>query len=250
MKKISAVIIDDELNNCLNLQSIIQRYCDDIDVVSLAHSAVEGIDVISKFKPKLVFLDIKMPGGSGFDMLERIQNTDFEVIFVTAYDQYAIKAIRLSAIDYLLKPINILDLKSAVSRAVDKISKSPETNKSLENYLENINKSSIEKKIALPTAERIVFSKVSGIIRMEGENNYTHIFFENGEKLLVSRTIKEYEELLSENGFIRTHQSHLVNKNYVHSYEKHDGGYLKLQNGDTVNVSRQRKEYVLRLLRK
>ncbi len=248
MEKIISVIVDDEINNCLNLRTILNRYCEDLEVVATAHSAIDGIDIISKHKPQLVFLDIEMPDGSGFDLLERISNLNFEVIFVTAYDQYAIKAIKLSAIDYLLKPINILDLKTAVSRATDKIRSTHKINQTLSHYLSNIKTDSKERTIALPTSERVVFAKVDEIVRMKGENNYTQIHLIDGKKILISKTIKEYENLLKNDGFIRTHQSHLVNKIHVKSYEKRDGGYLKMTDDSSISISRQRKEEVLLIL--
>ena len=248
MEKITAIIIDDEVNNCNNLRELLKKYCCEIEVAGMAHSAIDGYNLIQQEAPSLVFLDIQMPGGSGFDLLERLKPIPFEVIFVTAYDQYAIRAIRLCAIDYLLKPIDILDLKTAVDRAVQKIVKK-QPNRALENMIENTVVKSDNEKIALPTAERLLFVKLSEIVRCLGENNYTTVFLKNGESVLVSKTLKEYEELLSENGFLRVHQSHLINLSYIRSYEKQDGGYLKMSDGSIINISRQRKQMVLDCLK-
>ncbi len=248
MYKIKSVIIDDEINNCENLKNILNRYCPEVEISGIAHSAAAGLELIIQQKPQLVFLDIQMPGGSGFDLLESIKNPTFDVIFITAYNQYAIKAIRKSALDYLLKPVNILDLKEAVSRAIEQQEQESSKNENLQNYLNNQQVSETERKIALPTSERVLFVKVKDIIHCKGENNYTQIFLNDGKSILVSKTLKEYEELLSEDGFIRVHQSHLINTKHVQSYERHDGGYLKMSNGNSVSISRQRKDHVLSIL--
>ncbi len=248
MKKVAAVIIDDEENNCRNLSELLQKYCSKVEITGMANSAIDGYKLIQEKKPSLVFLDIQMPGGSGFDLLERLKPVPFEVIFVTAYDQYAIRAIRLCAIDYLLKPIDLLDLQAAVDRAINKIRKKL-PNQALENMLANARSENKDETIALPSVERLLFVNLSEIVRCLGENNYTTVFLSNGESVLVSKTLKEYEELLKLNGFLRIHQSHLVNLNYVRSYEKQDGGYLKMADGASVSISRQRKQEVLELLK-
>ena len=249
MKTITSVIIDDEINNCQNLQSILTRYCPEVDILGMAYNATEGLELIIKEKPELVFLDIQMPGGSGFSLLESLKHPCFDVIFVTAFDQYAIKAIRKSAIDYLLKPVNILDLKEAVSRAIEKKELKGDQNSHLTNYIKNRGSAESQSKIALPTSERLLFVKIEDIIRCQGENNYTKFFLNDGHSVLVSKTIKEYEELLKEDGFIRVHQSHLINKKHVNSYEKREGGYLKMVDGSMVSISRQRKDFVLTQLK-
>lgn len=245
--KIKAVIVDDEPNNCENLKGLLTKYCPDVEIVAMAHSAKEGKTHILLHHPELVFLDIQMQGGSGFDMLEQLSPTNFEVIFVTAFDQYAIRAIRFCAIDYLLKPVDILDLQTAVTRAVNKI-RQREPNVSMRNLLENRKLEIEDLKIALPTAERVLFVRLSEIIRCLGDNNYTTVYLQGGDSVLVSRTLKEYEELLSDEGFIRVHQSHLINSRLVRSFEKQDGGYLKMTDGSSVPISRQRKQEVLQKL--
>lgn len=246
--KIKAVIVDDEKNNCENLKELLTRYCPELEILAMAHSAREGIEAISRTKPELVFLDIQMQGGSGFDLLEQVRPVDFEVIFVTAFDQYAIRAIRFCAIDYLLKPVDILELQAAVQRAVSKI-RQRDPNLAMTTLLANRKTGNEDLKIALPTAERILFVQVSEIIRCLGENNYTTVFLKNGASVLVSKTLKEYEELLSDKGFLRVHQSHLINHQYIRSFEKQDGGYLKMTDGASVPISRQRKPQVLQQLK-
>jgi len=224
------------------------RYCPVVEVAAIAHSAREGLEVISQTKPQLLFLDIQMQGGSGFDLLEQVKPVDFEVIFVTAFDQYAIRAIRFCAIDYLLKPVDILDLQAAVQRAANKI-RQRDPNLAMTTLLANRKPETNDLKIALPTAERILFVQVSEIIRCLGENNYTTVFLKSGASVLVSKTLKEYEELLSDKGFLRVHQSHLINVNSIRSFEKQDGGYLKMTDGASVPISRQRKQQVLQQLK-
>lgn len=246
--KITTLIVDDERNNCENLKELLNQYCGELEIVGMAHSASEGIEAILHLKPSLVFLDIQMQGGSGFDLLEQIKPVDFEVIFVTAFDQYAIRAIRFCAIDYLLKPVDLLELQAAVKKAANKI-RQRDPNLAMTTLLANRNTATDDLKIALPTAERILFVLVSEIIRCLGENNYTTVFLKNGTSVLVSKTLKEYEELLADKGFLRVHQSHLINSNYIRSYEKHDGGYLKMTDGASVPISRQRKQQVLQQLK-
>jgi two-component system LytT family response regulator len=248
MGKVKAVIVDDEFNNCMNLKELLSKYCPDVDIVAIAHNAADGALEITRTKPSLVFLDIQMQGGSGFDMLEQLKPVSFEVIFVTAFEQYAIRAIRFCAIDYLLKPVDILDLQAAVSKAAEKIlQRGP--NIPMANLLENRKHETHDLKIALPTSERILFVVITEIVRCLGDNNYTTVFLKNGESVLVSKTLKEYEELLSDKGFLRVHQSHLINLDYIRSYEKHDGGYLKMTDNASVPISRQRKPQVLQQLR-
>ncbi len=244
---ITTVIIDDEVNNCNYLSSLIKEYCPEIEIKGVAHDASSGVQLINKLNPQLLFLDIKMPGGSGFDMLDAIPHRNFEVIFVTAFDQYAIKAIRFCAFDYLLKPINLLELQQATARVSNKII-DHHNNISEKWQVLEANKKSDQKSIALPSQERVLFVRTGEIVRCQGENNYTFVHLTNGEKVLVSRTLKDFEELLESEGFIRVHQSHLINKQQVKSFERTDGGYLVMKDGTSVSISRMRKNKVLKTL--
>ncbi len=246
---IRAIIIDDEAGNRENLQRMLERHCGNVQVLAVAASAIEGIDAISTHSPDLVFLDIEMPHANGFELLESLPRIDFEVIFVTAFDHYAIRAIKFCALDYLLKPIDLLELKVAVEKVSEKLQRARE-NESMEIFMQNRRNPQQVKKIALPTADKVDFVAVNEIVRCQGESNYTHIFLANGKKILVSRTLKEYEELLSEYNFLRVHQSHLVNVAEVKTYVKRDGGYIVMSDGAEVSVSKQKKEAVLTRLAK
>nr|WP_319399721.1 LytTR family DNA-binding domain-containing protein [uncultured Carboxylicivirga sp.] len=246
-KLIKAIIVDDEPNNCLYLRKQLQKYCIQVEVCAMANNAAEGVQLIHQYQPDLVFLDIQMPGGNGFDLLESISERDFKVIFVTAYDQYAIKAIRYCAFDYLLKPINTIELQKAVDRVVAELKSHKKESKLQYETLQH-NGAHSAKRIALPSAQRLLFVEVSDIIRCEAESNYTCIYLQSGAKEVVSKTLKEYEELLAEEGFIRVHQSHLVNVQMIQSYEKADGGYLLMKDASQVPISRLRKEKVMEVL--
>ena len=242
--RINSIIIDDEPNNIENIQSILQRLYPEINVVATATDAEYGIAAIDKLQPDLVFLDIQMPGRSGFDLLRAFSQINFEIIFITAYDHYGIQAIKFSALDYLLKPIDIEEFKSAIQKAKDKIA-SRQKNHSIENLLEYIKRGQNEPpKMALPTLEEIRYVPVTEIVHCQASNNYTIFHLENGEQILVCKTLKEFAQLLQTHRFIRTHQSHLVNTSFVKSYLKEDGGTLLLKDQTKIPISRQNRETV------
>lgn len=245
--RIKAVIVDDEQNNVDNLRRLLQKHCAEVEVIGEALNAEAAKEAIQKLQPELLFLDIQMPDKNGFDLLRSLTQPAFEVIFVTAYDQYGIQAVKFSAVDYLLKPINAEELVAAVQKAVQR-TKERRQNGHLENLLHLLrqNGQRQEHRIALPTAKETRFVKTDGIVRCQSSNNYTTFYFADGEKLLVAKPIYEYDELLKDYGFIRCHQSHLVNRSYVKSWVKEDGGYLLLNDGTQLPVSRQRKEDVLK----
>jgi two-component system LytT family response regulator len=244
-----AVIIDDERHNVENLTQLLTTYCPQVLVCETAMNADDGKISILKHQADIVFLDIQMPDKNGFDLLRDLSQYDFEVIFVTAFDQYAIQAMRFAAVDYLLKPINIEELQSAVNRAIKKCELKLQ-NRQLENLILLLKnqQNKDEHRIALTTMKETRFIKTSEIVRCESSNNYSTFFLQNNEELLVCKPIYEYEEILSGYGFIRCHQSHLVNKKYVKSWVKEDGDHLLLFNGKEIPISRTKKDLVKKAL--
>ncbi|MBL7757557.1 MAG: response regulator transcription factor [Chitinophagaceae bacterium] len=242
------VLIDDEVNNLENLQFLLQRYCPELEFAGTATSATEGLQLIQTQSPDLVFLDIQMPGKTGFDLLRSVDKINFEVIFVTAYDQYGIQAIKFSALDYLLKPIDIDELKKAVVRATEKIT-SKQQNYPISQLLAYLQQPRQEPlRIALPTLKEIHYVNPDDIIRCEASDNYTLFFLADGEKIMVSKTLREYADLLKPHNFLRCHQSHLVNIRFVKSLLKEEGGLLQLTDKTKIPVSRQNLEPVKKAL--
>lgn len=240
------IIVDDEKSARESLASLLQTYCPLIEIIGTADSVKQGIAAIEKHKPHLVFLDVQMQDGSGFNLLEALPENNFEVIFTTAYDQYALKAIKFSALDYLLKPINIEELKLAVQKAIDNTSKD-DLNKRVISLLENIKQGNIHKKIALPFVSGFRVVDVNFIIRCQADRNYTHIYLSDGSKETASKSLKEFEDMLSEHSFFRTHQSHLINLNHVKNYLKGRGGQVELTDGSVVEVARTKKDEFVKL---
>lgn len=241
---IRAVIIDDEQNNIDNLSILLKEHCGEVFISATALHAIEGEKIINIYQPEIIFLDIQMPYKNGFELLKSLSAHNFEVIFVTAYDQYGIEAVKFSAVDYLLKPISVDELKLAVQKAVSRIS-SKQQNFKLENLINILRKEQKdEHRIAISTLKETRFVLTKTIIRCESSNNYTTFFLETGEKLLVSKPIYEYEEILTNYGFIRCHQSHLVNKRFIRSLVKEDGGYLMLENFTQIPISKNKKEVI------
>ena len=240
---IKAIVIDDEQESRNTVINILNNFCENIQVIAQAENVRDGIDEIEKEQADVVFLDIQMPDGTGFDLLEKLVEINFQVIFVTAFDQYALKAIKFSALDYILKPVNPQHLMDAVEKI-----KAPKTDfglisKQISTLLRN--KNGFER-ITLPTFEGLRFIILKDIIRCEADNNYTNFYLNSGEKVLVTKTLKEYDESLSGEDFIRVHQSHLVNIKFVDRYIKGDGGTIIMTDGSHVEVSRRRKEAFLK----
>lgn len=239
-----AILIDDEVANLENLQILLARHCPDVRVVATANGVEDAFFKINSYQPDVLFLDIQMGKLSGFDLLEQVPVKNFEVIFVTAYDQYGIRAVKFAALDYLLKPINADELISAVSKASSRI-KDRAQNEQLNFLLQQIRKADpILPKIALPQQNEIRYVVVDEITRCEADNTYTTVVLASSERILVSKPLKEYAELLKLQGFLRVHQSHLINPSQVKSWLKEDGGVLLLKNGDKVPVSKANRELV------
>ncbi len=241
-----AVIVDDEHKSRENLKNLLEEFCDGVEVIGLAQNVKEGIEFIDNLHPDLVFLDIQMQGETGFDLLEHYRKFDFGVIFTTAHSEYAIRAIRFSAIDYLLKPIDIEELQLAVKKAGELAGQESQFKNKLEVLLQNLkpdNKTNY--KIALPTTNGLVFIKIHDILYCQGESNYTIIHIAGDKKYMVSKTLKDYEEMLSEYNFFRIHKSYLINLNEIKEYVRGDGGYVVMNNQKMLDVSKRKKESFL-----
>jgi two-component system LytT family response regulator len=239
-----AIIVDDEPANVENLQLLLSRYCPGVSVVARASSKQTATELISLHRPDLLFLDIRLGQGSGFDIFTALPDTSFEVIFVTAFDQYGIRAIKFAALDYLLKPVDIDELVEAVAKAERKV-KDKHSGRQLDFLLAELRRDKSKPiRIALPQQKEVKYVSTEEILRCEAANTYTFFYLANAEKILVSKPLKEYADLLQSHGFIRTHQSHLVNGRFVKSWLKEDGGMLLLASGDKVPISKVNRENV------
>ncbi|TCD02964.1 LytR/AlgR family response regulator transcription factor [Pedobacter psychroterrae] len=245
-----ALIVDDEQSNIQNLSTLLNTYCPRVIIAGSANTVKNALEKIGSEQPDLIFLDIQLGLQSGFDLLKQLPTKDFEVIFVTAFDKYGIEAIKFAALDYLLKPVEIPELVLAVNKAEDKLMAKQKTQQ-LNFLLSHLkNEEAAPAKIALPQLHEIRYVAISDIIRCEADNSYTLFYLANNDKIMVSRSIKEYSELLKPIGFLRTHQSHLVNSLFVKSWIKEDGGTLLLTNGDKIPVSKPNKATVQSTLNK
>jgi len=247
MQVLKAILVDDELNSLQNLHYKLLEYCPTIKVVAQTQNPEEAVHLIHQYKPDVIFLDIEMPRISGFKMLELIPEVDFEVIFITAYNHYAINAIRISAFDYLVKPVSIEELQQTIGRlGISAIKKTRERAELLKKNLAN--PKSQEDHIALPANDGLEFIQVKQIIRIESSSNYSRVIIQDGQPLLVTRQLKDFEELLQDYRFYRVHHSHLINLNYISKYVRGDGGQITMRNGDVIDVSRRKKEVFLKLI--
>ncbi len=244
---IRCVIVEDEEIARRVLKSLLAQYCQDVMVCAEADDVASGKNMIEMFRPDLVFLDIEMPGGSGFKLLSSVENIDFEVVFITAYEQFAIKAIRHDALDYILKPIDPKELVAAVEKV--KEAKYKKTlKKQYDNILKNLDPEQlVVRKISLSTTDKIHLIDVDDIIRCESDNYYTKIFFKDGNSLLVSKTLKEIDQKLEEYDFVRTHKSHLVNIRYINNFIK-DEMMVVMADDTKVPVSKRKKERILEVI--
>jgi two-component system LytT family response regulator len=245
---IKAVVIDDEENSRIALIDDLKTYCPELSIEGQATGVKDGISLITKVRPDIVFLDIELEDGTGFDILANLKHLQFKVIFITAFDSYGIKAIKFSALDYLLKPVDPDDLVEAIKKY--KESKGQQDVKAnIDFLLENIRgiKTGF-KRIALNSADKVNMVNVDDIIRCESQSNYTLFYIKGGEQILVTKNLKEFENLLEEYSFVRVHHSHLINLNYLKEFIKTDGGYAVMTDKSTVPVSVRKRENLLREL--
>ncbi len=233
---IKAIVVDDEKQAQDLLCLLLDEYFDDVEVIGVASSALEGIKLIQKGHPDVLFLDVQMPHGSGFDLLESIPDRKFEVVFTSAHQEFALKAIKEEAKDFLVKPIDIDDLEAAINRI-------------RKNRKEVSDTADITSKIQIPFNGGIRFIAPTDIIHAEGDGNYTTLFLEGGEKMVVTKNMKMIEQMLPQQGFFRSHNSHLINLSYVQEFNRSDGGYVVMSNGTHVPLSRRKREEFIVLLK-
>ena len=249
---ITAVLIDDDKHLREGLKALLQRYTNEINIIGEAESVKTGVATLEQLQPQVIFLDIHLGDGSGFDILEEVSKTgklNSQIVFITAHEQYAIKAFRFSALDFLLKPVDPEELQKVIGKIKAVVGKN-DTVAHIDLLLENIRKKVDNfKRIALSNADGMHLFDISDIIRCESEDNYTKFFIKNNKPILISKTLKDYEELLSEHGFERIHQSHLINLSYLKSYIKKDGGYVVMADNSNLPVSQRKKERLQELLK-
>lgn len=243
--KLKTIIVDDEYNAVEFINSLINEFCHNLEVVGKAHNITEAEKLINEKKPDLVFLDVEMPNGSGFDLLSRFPEKSFEVVFITAFNHYAIKAIKFSAVDYILKPININEFIEAVGRVTKKrLQKPSSANDNIKILMENL-RSPLPSRLAIPTADGMEYLNPRDIIRIEADRSYSWFFLNSERKILVSKHLKEFQELLSDRYFFRSHNSHLVNLRFVKKFIRREGGYIEMSDGSLIPISRNRKDLFL-----
>lgn len=247
MTRIRAIIVDDETHCIETLQWQLDKYCPTIDVIATANSGLDGIEKIKSLRPQLLFLDIEMPQMNGFEMIKQLGEIDFHIIFTTAYDQFALQAIKVSALDYLVKPIDDDELFAAIEKAH---SKTTDNSENIEHLLTQIQSKTLSDRLILPTQNGLEFVDLASVIRCESDSNYTTVFLNDKTKIVVSKTLKEVEEMIAAAHFFRVHNSHYVNLKEVQKYVRGDGGHLKMSDQSIVPVSRSRKQKLLEFLQK
>lgn len=244
MTKIKALIVDDVIKVAHSLRQLIHEFCDDVEVLAMANSADEAKTLIERYKPDIIFLDINMPEKSGFDLLESMDKIDFSIIFVTAYNEYAIRAIKFGAIDYLLKPVDITELQEAIGRAKEKsLEKKYEIN-ALLNNLQNPDDQS--NSIIINSEKGYTLIKIHDIIRIEADGNYSMIFTENGKRHVSSKNLKSFNSFLEKYNFIRIHHSHLINSKKIQDLNTKEVLEIKMNNGDVLPISTRKKQEVIK----
>jgi len=247
MKPLRAILVDDEINSLQNLQQKLKEFCPAIQVIVTAQQPEEAILFIHHYKPDVVFLDIEMPRMNGFKLVDELEEVDFEIVFVTAYNHYAVDAIRISAFDYLIKPVGVKELQTCVDRLLEnRIRKTRERLTILKQGFSE--KKSQDEKIAVRTNDGLEFFDIKNIIRIESENNQTFVVLSDGQKISVAMQMRDLEEILVKYRFFRIHTAHLVNLSHIRKYKDGEGGEVIMQNGDTLHVSKRKKEEFQKLI--
>lgn len=248
MEPLKAVLVDDELSSLQNLQQKLKDFCPDVDVMATAQKPEDAILLIRQHKPDVIFLDIEMPRMNGFRMLDELGEYNFDIIFTTAYNHYAVDAIRISAFDYLTKPIAIKDLQNAMERLSKH--RKLQTKDKMDLLRSSLSSAkSQDEKIAVPTSDGLEFIPIKNIVHIESSSNYSKLFFPDGKNILVTKLLGEFEEILAAYNFFRVHNSHLINLSYIKKYIRGEGGQVVMQNGDVIDVARRKKEEFLNLIK-
>jgi len=247
MSKIKTIIVDDEYESRQTLLHFLYRYCTNVEIIGEAASVAEAVAIITQTPPDLVFLDINMPVENGFKLFDRLPGIDFCTVFVTAYDEYALQAFKHRALDYLLKPIVIHELVVTVTR-IAKLIEDKNKMHQLSSLLDSFKHPVENTKVALPTMEGLLYVHTIDIVRCEASDNYTHIYFRDGKKITVSRTLAVYEEALKERGFARVHNQHLINLHHVEKYIRGRGGMVIMSDNKEIQVSQRKKDEFLKML--
>ncbi len=245
---LKAVIVDDEIRSREFLKNLVNDFCSDVKVTGLAATVEEAVNLIRTQQPDLVFLDIELHAGTGFDVLQHFNEPGFHVVFTTAYDHYAIKAIKFSALDYLLKPIDVEELEKSVEKAKEKVANNT-SRQAINMLLQNLRKpANTDYSITLATSEGLEFVPLYNIIRLEASGPYTHFILKDGKKIMVSKNLKEYENLLGEYHFFRVHNSHIINMKEVKRMIKTDGGYAVMNDESVIAISpKKRDDFMLQI---
>ena len=247
MKRLTAILVDDEASSLQNLQQKLLEFCPDADVVAIAQKPEEAILLINRHHPDVLFLDIEMPRMNGFRLLDEIDEYNFAIVFTTAYNHYAIDAIRISAFDYLTKPIAIKDLQNTITRLVKQ--KDLYTKDKLDVLKHSLSQvKSQDEKIAVPTSDGLEFIVIKNILHIESSSNYSKLFLLDGTNMLVTKLLKDFEDILLPYNFYRVHNSHLINLMYIKKYIRGEGGQVIMQNGDVIDISRRKKDNFLKLI--
>lgn len=241
---LKTIIVDDEPKARRIMCALLEKHCDEVEILGTADDVPEAVKLINKTKPDLVFLDIEMPGFTGFQLMDFFETVDFQIIFTTAYSEYALQAFQVSAIDYLLKPIEVSALNEAVQKAI-KQQEAIGQDQRLEALAANLNPSGAIKKIALPVADGFMFVEPEDVLYLQADGSYTNIHLVDGQQFLVTKKIKEFVRILNHPCFFKTHRSYLINLNQIKQYVRTDGGYIIMANGDQVTLARDRKDEFL-----
>lgn len=246
--EIRTIIIEDEINAMRALENMLSVHCPDVKIIATADSVGEGVKLIKANSLDLLFLDVNLPDGTGFEILKKVNKHPFKVVFITAYDEYALQAIKMCALDYLMKPVKPEDLTGAIKKVQNALENEEKYNTTIETCIENYKSTGQQKKIIINTSDNMHVIEIQNILRCEASENYSNIHLTNANPIIVAKTLKEFEEMLAPLGFFRIHQSHLINLRFVASYEKKSGGHARLNNNIRLPVSKRRKEGFLKAL--